>query len=293
MGNLQLWVSVVNDGAFFGLIALSYYLTLVGAQFFNFAIGPYAMVAGMAASWLVISHSYSLWLAVALALLSCMALGALTEVLVVRPVQRRSLAGELPALVAVAAVLFAIQQGAGIVFGLQGLPGQAVLPTGLFHLGSATVEPSTGTLVIATVLTTAAVAAWVRFTRTGRMLRAVGDSNSAARLLGFPVGRIRLVAFVVGGLVAGIAGLFFAATNGSGVNFQIGLTWTLDGFLALVIGGTGSIIAPLVGGFLLAMAQVFVPYYFGGRTVSYFLLGIAVVFFAFRPQGIFAQRVRT
>jgi branched-chain amino acid transport system permease protein len=71
-----------------------------------------------------------------------------------------------------------------------------------------------------------------------------------------------------------------------------GLDWALDGFLALVIGGTGAVWAPLAGGFILAVAQIFVPFYFGGSSVSYVLLALAIVFFAFRPEGIFSRRVR-
>ena len=71
-----------------------------------------------------------------------------------------------------------------------------------------------------------------------------------------------------------------------------GLSWSLSGFLAVVIGGTGSTLAPLVGGMLLGAVEVFVPYYLGGQSHVYGLLVVALVFFAFRPQGIFVRTVR-
>ena len=293
MGNPQLWVSVFVDGAFYGLIALAYYVTLIGSQFFNFAIGPYAMVTGLGASWLVVDEGWSLWSAVVVMLAAIAVLGAVTELAVVRPVQRRATGGELPALVAVAALLFAIQQLAGEIFGFTPLPGQPILPTSTFTLGSATIQASVVPLLAVAAAVFLLVGLWVRLTPTGRMLRAVGDSNHAARLLGFPVNRIRLIAFILGALIAGLAGLFFAPSSGNGVNFMSGLNWALTGFLALVIGGTGTVWAPLLGGFVLALVNIFVPYYFGGSSVSYVLLGLAVVFFAFRPEGVFARRVRT
>lgn len=292
MLNAQLWVSVFIDGAFYGLIALAYYLTLVGSQFFNFAIGPYAMATGLGASWLVVNENWSVWNAVLVMLAAIMVLGAITELAVVRPVQHRSTGGELPALVAVSALLFAVQQVSGQIFGYNPLPGQPIFHTGTLHVGSAVVVPTAVPLLAMTVLVFVLVGAWIRLTRTGRVLRAVGDSNVAARLLGFPVNRIRLIAFILGALIAGLAGLFFAPTSGNGVNFMSGLDWALDGFLALVIGGTGAVWAPLAGGFILAVAQIFVPFYFGGSSVSYVLLALAIVFFAFRPEGIFSRRVR-
>ena len=53
---LDLWISALQMGCFFGLLALAYYLVLVGAGFFNFAIGPYAMVSGLFTSYLVIEE---------------------------------------------------------------------------------------------------------------------------------------------------------------------------------------------------------------------------------------------
>jgi branched-chain amino acid transport system permease protein len=291
MQNPQLWVSVFTIGSFYGLIALSFYLTLVGAQFFNFAIGTYAMIAGLGTSWLVIFQSWPLWLAALTGLLAAVALSVLTEVAVIRPVQKRS-NGELPALVAVAAVLFAVQQGAGLLFGHQALPGQPIFATDRITIGDAVIQPSAVPLFVATIAVFAATWLWIRGSRTGRLLRAVGDSNEAARTLGLPVGRVRIIAFAVGGLIAGVAGLVFAPSSGIGVGPDSGLHWTLSGFLAFVIGGSASVWAPLVGGMLLAMLQIFVSYYFGGDVAVYGILLVALVFFAFRPEGLFARRVR-
>jgi branched-chain amino acid transport system permease protein len=290
MNDPQLWVSAIELGCFFGLLALSYFVVLAGTGFFNFAVGPYAMVGGLCTAWLVLNHGFGLWLAVVVALVVTMALAAVTELVVVRPVQRRSGRSDLPALVAVTAVLFAIEQLAGVVFGYTTLPGENLLNIQPIQLGSAIVVPSALVLAIVTVVVFVLVAAWVRFTRTGRLLRAVGDSREAATLLGLPVNRIRIIAFVLSGLLAGIAGLLFAPK--AGVNSVSGLDWALSGFLALVVGGTATVWAPLVGGLILGGLQIFIPFYFGGASLSYLLLILAVAFFALRPQGIFARRVR-
>jgi branched-chain amino acid transport system permease protein len=290
MNDPQLWISAAELGCFFGLLALSYYVVLAGTGFFNFAVGPYAMVSGLATAWLVLYHGFELWVAVVIAMVATMALAAVTELLVVRPVQRRSGRSELPALVAVTAVLFAIEQLAGVIFGYTTLPGQQLLNIQPITFGSSVILPSDVLEVIVTVVIFGAMALWVRLSRTGRLLRAVGDSRDAASLLGLPVNRIRLVAFILSGLLAGVAGLVFAPK--AGVSSTSGLDWALSGFLALVIGGTATVWAPLVGGLILGALQVFIPFYFGGPSLSYLLLVLAIIFFAFRPQGIFARRVR-
>lgn len=289
--NLQLWVSVVELGCFFGLLALSYFLVLAGAGFFNFAIGPYAMVGGLCTSWLVIRHGISLWPAIGLALVSSLLLAAATELAVVRPVERRSGGGELPALVAVAAVLFLIQQLGGYVFGRTTLPGQRIVHHASYHFRSAIIQPTSVVLVAVTAAVFIGVGTWIRFTRTGRLLRAVGDSKESAAVLGLPVNRIRLVVFVLSGLLAGLTGVLFAPK--AGVSWLSGLDWALSGFLALVVGGTGTIFAPLLGGLLLGAAEVFIPFYFGGGSRSYGILVVALVFFAFKPTGLTSRAVRT
>ncbi|HTJ31781.1 MAG TPA: branched-chain amino acid ABC transporter permease [Dactylosporangium sp.] len=290
MGQLQLWLSALEMGCFFGLLALAYYLVLVGAGFFNFAIGTYAMVGGLCTSYLVLYEDMNVWAAAAVAVLASAALAAVTELAVVRQVQRRSGRGELPALVAVAAVLFAIQQLGGYLFGYTTLPGQNLATFDPVSIGDTVAQPSTVLLLGFTVVAFAAAAAWIRYTRTGRLLRAVGDSTHAAGLLGLPVNRVRLIAFLLSGLLAGITGLLFAPK--AGVSSLSGLSWALSGFLAMVVGGTGSVWAPLAGGVLLGLVEVFVPYYFGGQSHVYGLLLVALLFFAFKPSGLFVRRIR-
>jgi branched-chain amino acid transport system permease protein len=287
---LQLWYSVLEVGAFYGLLALGYLLILEGAGFFNFALGPFAMVAGLGTAWLVIEKEWALWPSVALAVALVVVLSIVTELGVVRPIVARAGGGELPALVAVAAVLFATEQAAGYVFGRRQLPGQLLVEFDAVEAGGAFLQPNAVLLIAVALAVFVIVGIWIRASRTGRLLRAVGDNTHAATILGLPVNRVRLTAFILGGLVAAIAGLLYAPK--AGVAFRTGLTWTLNGFLALVVGGTGRIWAPLVGGVVVAGVEVFVPYYLGSAAPDYIILGVALVFFAFRPQGIFTRTVR-
>ncbi|QBJ95794.1 branched-chain amino acid ABC transporter permease [Rhodococcus sp. ABRD24] len=290
MTDPQLWLAALEIGAFFSLIALGMYLVVVGADFFNFAMGPYAMAAAMACSFVVVDHGVPLWLALLLGLVVGMALSVITEKLVVQKVQKRSGRGELPALVAVTAVLFGVQQLAGTIFGRTPLPGQQLFDFQPVTVADATVDSSSIVLIVGTVVVFVVVGLWLQATQTGRLLRAVGDNQEAARVLGLPVNRVRLVAFTVAGLIAAIAGLLFAPK--AGVQFTSGLSWTLTAFIALVIGGTGRSWAPLIGGVLLGFVQVFAPYYFGASAAQTAILLIALVFFAFRPEGLLSRKVR-
>jgi branched-chain amino acid transport system permease protein len=288
---LQLWVSVIQIGCFFSLVGLGYYVVLNGAGFFNFAIGPYTMFSGLASSWLVFIQGWDLPQAILVGIAATIVLSVLTELLVVRPIERRSGGEELPALIAVVAVLYAVAQLAGTLFGRRPLPGR---PWFYFEnpiqVGLAYIDAQVIVSVVVTLLVFTALSLWLTFSPYGKIMRAVGDNQEAARTLGFPITRVRVIAFALAGLIAGIAGPLFASK--AGVGFESGLSYSLFGFIALVLGGTGSPWAPLAGGMLLATIQIMSSYFFGSVWLNYATLAIAVVFFAIRPEGIFARRVR-
>src|SRR5690606_9911389 len=101
---------------------------------------------------------------------------------------------------------------------------------------------------------------------------------------------VRIVAFGLAGVIAGLAGPLAAVK--SGVSFHSGLWFALSGFLALVVGGTGSIWGPLAGGMLVALLQLTASYYLGGSAADYAMVALAVLALAVRPQGLFGRRVR-
>jgi branched-chain amino acid transport system permease protein len=287
----QLFVSIVEIGCFFALIALSYLVVLYGAGFFHFALGPYAMFSALGAAYWLSVGEWPLWLACLAGAATAVLLSILTELLVVRPIEKRAHGEELPSLIAVVAVMFAVSQLAGWWFGRRPLPGQPWIDfEEPLEWGSAVIGGQAVATVVVTLALFCALAAWLRWNRYGQWLRAVGENQHAARTLGFPVARIRLVAFAVGGLVAGVAGPLFSPK--AGVHFESGLSYSLFGFIAFVIGGTGSIWGPLAGGLLLAALQIAASYVFGSPSLHYATLLAAVLFFAFRPEGIFARRVR-
>lgn len=89
------------------------------------------------------------------------------------------------------------------------------------------------------MLVVVGLAAWlVRATVFGRYLVAVGDNEAAARLAGVPVDRVKGAAYVISGLLAGLAGLIVVAINRASDANQVGLNMELDAIAAVAVGGT-------------------------------------------------------
>ena len=290
MADIQLWIAALEIGCFFALVALAIFLVVVGADFFNFAAGPYGMAAAMIAAGLSTSLGLPFFVAAAVGVLVAIAVSVLTELVIVKPVQKKSGGTELPALVAVTATLFAIQQLVGTIFGRTPKAVDKLLPIEDIRIANVTVAGTAITTVIVTIAVFVLVATWLAKTKTGQLLRAVGDNPEAASTIGVDVPKVRIWAFALSGFVAAVAGIIFAAK--SGVEFTSGLSWTLTGFLALVIGGTGKTWAPLIGGLALGSVQVFGSYYFGATGSSIAIFVVALAFFTVRPEGLFQRKVR-
>lgn len=289
MNEIQLWVSVLEVGSFFALLGLAFLLVWQGTGDFNFAIGPLAVSGALCASWLVVEREIGTVPALLAGLLLVIALSGVIEVGVVRPISART-THHLPVVIAIAAVLFAVMQGSGVLFGRRSLPGQPLVTFEPIEFGGALIPSNTLLLIIITVAVFTAVLTWIRLAPSGRLLRAVGNNVEAAEVIGLPVRRVRLTAFLLSGAIAGAAGILYAPK--SGIGFDRGLTWTMLGFMVVVVGGTASIWAPFVAGLILGALEVFLPYYFSASTPDYVILLLALCFFAFRPEGIFAKRVR-
>lgn len=127
--------------------------------------------------------------------------------------------------------------------------------------------------------------------RFGRALQAIRENETRMEALGYPVFRFRLVAFVLGGMVAGLAGALLA--NLTGLASPNLLQWTQSGTLLVmvIIGGVGYLYGGVVGALALLMLEETLVGFTEHWHIALGLLLLAVVLFA--PQGIAALFGRT
>jgi len=227
-------------------------------------------------------------LAIASALGAALLFAWITEDGILRPMLRRT-HDEFGAVMAIVALMFVIEQLAGLAFGRRPILGRELLD-GTVVIAGLAIDDHDLLALAATVAIFAAVAAWLKHGRYGRMLRAVGDNEAAARALGLPVRRVRLVAVLGTGLICGIAGMLVAPQTA--LSFQSHLSFAILGFIALVLGGVGTAWAPLVGGMLVSAIETLSARFVGGFARDYVLLALVILVFSFRPQGLFTIRVR-
>ena len=118
----------------------------------------------------------------------------------------------------------------------------------------------------------------------GRSLEGIRENEQRMRSLGYPTYRYRLAAFVIGAALAGIAGALAALANGYATPDL--LYWTTSGLVlvAVVVGGSRSLIGPVLGAFLVLIAQLGLSTYL--QRWELILGALFIAFVLFLPGGL-------
>lgn len=136
-----------------------------------------------------------------------------------------------------------------------------------------------------------ALTLFLRRSTQGLGMRAAAEDFAATRLMGISANRVIAMAFAISGAIAGLAAIFYVAQRGQ-VDPGMGFTPLLKAFIAVVIGGLGSLSGAVVGGFLLAAIEVALDATLP-TTVQPFrdaiALGIVIAILYFRPEGLLTR----
>jgi branched-chain amino acid transport system permease protein len=121
--------------------------------------------------------------------------------------------------------------------------------------------------------------------RIGLSMRAMASNARGAQLCGFSVDRVHVMAWFLGGALAGIAGVFVAPSKG--VSTDLSVAMVSAAFVAAVIGGFDSLVGAILGGLILGLAESFAAAYVSSafkNSISFLLLFVVLLW---RPQGLF------
>jgi branched-chain amino acid transport system permease protein len=291
-------------GSMYGLIAIGYTMVYGIVQLINFAHGEIYMTGGFGALtvYLALPDGTSMWIALPVMIIG----GALVAVLIAVGAERfayRPLRGapRLAPLITAIGLSLALQQA---VFNwYPDAKTDRVFPQlnfGPYHLGSITIQSGDIFLIIAAPLCMAALAFFVRLSRTGRAMQATAQDPDTAQLMGIDTNRIIVIAFAIGGAFAAVAGVASGLKYGS-IKYDMGFIAGLKAFTAAVLGGIGNIYGAMIGGLVLGLAETLATAYisdipgmeqFGSQSwASVWAFVLLILVLLFRPQGLLGERV--
>ena len=281
----QLGVSTVLLGGIYALIAVGLTLIFGVMRVVNFAHGEFLMLGMYLAFW-----AFTLWrvdpyfvLVVALPLF--FAVGLVTYALVMKGVIGASHNVQIFTTVGLSIAL----QNVALVAWTGDFRYVRPWETGVvIRLAGTAFNLAQIIAFLAAVALTAALVAFMRWTHTGRVLRATAQDREAATLMGIDTQQVFRLTWAIGIAAVGAAGVLVAPLYS--VYPTAGLQFVLLSYVVVVLGGLGDMLGALLGSLIVAGVEVVGSYYFGTawKEVLYFLLFIAVL--VFRPAGLFGQR---
>ncbi|HUE19160.1 MAG TPA: branched-chain amino acid ABC transporter permease LivH [Stellaceae bacterium] len=294
---LQQFVNGLTLGAIYGLIAIGYTMVYGIVGMINFAHGEVYMIGAFVSliTFLVLGAVGITWvpLALMLVLLSAMGFTAVYGWTVER-IAYRPLRGSFrlaPLISAIGMSIF-LQNYVQL---LQGARVKTLAPviTGGFTVmqnGGFAVQVSYLQIVIVaiTIALMAGFSIMIAATPLGRAQRACEQDMTMAALLGINVDRTISQTFVLGAILAAVAGLMVTLYYGV-IDFFIGFLAGIKAFTAAVLGGIGSLPGAMLGGFLIGLIEAFWSGYFSAEYKDVAVFGILILVLIFRPSGLLGR----
>lgn len=143
--------------------------------------------------------------------------------------------------------------------------------------------------IIAATLTVLLLQHWLFFhTDLGRRLRATAQNAEVAQLMGIRANRMIALTFVISTVLTGIAGVLLAPIFL--VDTEMGLNLILKAFIAVIIGGFGSVPGAVVGGLLVGLLEILVAVFISSVYKDAIAFAVLIFFLVVFPQGIFGER---
>jgi len=269
-------------GAFYVLMALGLSLILNLSNVINFAHGGFLVIGGYIAY--TITPYLGFWGALLVAPLLTAAIGIVVERILIRPLYGRD---PLYSLLLTFGLAFIIEDGTRFIWGAQGKP--VTIPAFLAQPLSYEFFFITGYRLFMVLMVVASVSllfALLRYTRLGMRIRAGTLDLETVSALGINVGMLRSLNFAVGVFLAGLSGVLAAGQLGLEPTMGTGLL--MPSFVAIIVGGVGSLPGTLFGGLLIGVASgvtaVFLPS--ASEAIMYVLMAVVLLI---RPRGLFGE----
>ena len=288
------------NGSIWALIALGYTLVYGIIELINFAHGEVFMIGSFVAvsiwTWLGVTGSSGVGVIIASiagALVASMlvsgSLNVMIERVAYRPLRN---APKLAPLITAIGMSFILQNVGSLWYGLPtSVPDLIHSQRTVFTVFDVDVVRSDIFAVAVTAPLLFALLFFVGQTRYGKAMRATAQDPDAARLMGINVDRTIALTFLIGGLLAGAAGVIYALYNGT-VRFNEGFTAGLIAFTAAVMGGIGNLKGAVVGGLIIGIVQSISDTHYGQEWTEAVVFAILILIMVFRPDGLFGEEVR-
>lgn len=281
----QAIVSGLAIGAIYALAAAG-----LGIVFGLFGVINFAhtqnMMIGAVAAVAAAGAGVPFALAALIGVLAAAILGVLTERFFIRPLLSHESA-QIDTLFITLGLAIVIENAMLMVWGSQPRYFDAPLP-GVVEMGRVILTMDRLATIVVAVAVFAVLHLLVTRTRLGKAVLATAQNPEAARVIGIPVTRVRLIAFAVGCGLAGLGGVLWGVTYS--VSYVTGSTFLILSFVLVVMSGPGNIASLLVCSVLLGLTESLSGAFFDSKWQRLAVMLVFIAIILYRPQGLGSGR---
>ena len=295
------FVDGLSNGSIWALVAIGYTLVYGIIELINFAHGEVFMIGsfvtaglfgtlGLTAATGTGGLIVGLLFTLVLAMVACGVLNVMIERVAYRPLRD---APKLAPLITAVGFSF-ILQNVGLLWrggNQQGIEDLISSQNELFSIFGVSITNGDLLAIGATIPLVFVMTTFIGRTRLGKAMRATAQDPEAARLMGINVDTTISLTFLLGGMLAGAAGLIYALYQTTIWYFQ-GFSAGLYAFTAAVMGGIGNIRGAVLGGFIIGIIQGISDNRIGNDWTPAIVFVYLIIIMVFRPQGLIGEETR-
>lgn len=281
---VQLTLNGIIAGAIYALVALGFNLIYGTVRFFDIGYGALTAVGGYAVFFLSKQLGVGLPIGITAGVLAAGIIGYIIYLLVYTPLRKRK-ASNMVMLIASLGVFTVVQAVIAILFSSQFRTlSQTVGTQRVFEIFGGVITQTQVIILVTGIAVMFLLAAVLRWTRFGKSIRAIGDSEEVSKIVGINTNRVIGLVFFIGSAIAGLAGILIGFDTG--IEPTMGFSLLLKGVIASIIGGIGNVYGGVLGAFFLGLVENYGIWHISAEWKDAIAFGLLILFLVFRPQGI-------
>jgi branched-chain amino acid transport system permease protein len=282
----QVTVAGLGTGLIYGLVGIGFAIVLNVSGVINLAQGEFSMLGAMLTLYALRSLGLPMVAAVGLAVAGVTALGVLFERICISRLKVFSV--QAPIFITLGAAIFA-RGGAMVLWGKENHSLPAFSGYGAVSVLGAAVPLQVLWVMGVAGAVIAGLYWWFNRTLFGLAMRSCAENRLGAQFVGIDVRLMVTVSFAMSAALGALAGIVAAPLTF--VSFDGGLILGIKGFVAAILGGSGTYLGPVIGGLALGVLESVSAGYISSTYKDSIAFALLILILTLRPSGIFSRRI--
>lgn len=284
---IQIIISGMITGSLYALAGLGLVLIFKTSDIVNFAQGEMAMFNTFVAYTFITATGIPYIPAFFLTVLFAAAMGFVIQKIIIKPLQKSPL---ISTMIATLGLIMIINGVAGNLFGFETKEFPKMIDMKNINIGGIIIDPNSLMTIGVTLLIMGILFYYFNYTMEGLAIRGAAQNTEAAKLMGISVNKVITKTWIISAMISAVAGMLIAPTTFLDINMMADVH--LKSFSAAVLGGFNTFTGPVIGGFILGIAENIFGMYISITWKSVFSFALIVVMLIVRPNGLLGTRYK-